>query len=80
VARGTAARTEGAAAARASEGGRRPSGGPTWARVDRELGQCEKIQRKMKTGCRRSLGRNVNWASEWISELISRILSSNQKV
>jgi hypothetical protein len=57
-----------------------PPGGPTWARVDRKLGQRGKIPRKMKTACRRGLGRNANWASEWISELISRILSSNEKV
>jgi hypothetical protein len=45
----------------------------SWASV-------ENFPRKMKTGCRRCLGQNANWASEWISELISRILSSKQKV
>jgi hypothetical protein len=39
---GAVARTKGAAAARASEGGRGPPSGPTWAGVDRELGQCGK--------------------------------------
>jgi hypothetical protein len=57
-----------AAVAWATEGGRRPSGGPTWAGVDRELGQRGKILGKMKTGCRHSLGRNANWASELISK------------
>jgi hypothetical protein len=50
VARGTAVQTEGAAAAWASEGGRRPSGGPTWAGVDRELGQCEKNPKENENG------------------------------
>jgi hypothetical protein len=51
TAHGVAAWTKGATAAWASEGGRGPPGGATWAGVDRELGQRgKKIPRKMKTG------------------------------
>jgi hypothetical protein len=80
VAHGVAAQTEGAAAARASKGGKRPQvgrHGPEWTA---SWANTEKILRKMQTGGRRGLGRNADWASEQISELISRILSSNQKV
>jgi hypothetical protein len=50
AAHGTAARTEGVAAAQAFEGGRRPLGGPTWAGVDRELGQHKKNPKENENG------------------------------
>jgi hypothetical protein len=40
-----------AAAARASEGGRRPPGGPTWARGRRGLAGKGILTRKIKLGC-----------------------------
>jgi hypothetical protein len=42
--------TKRAAAARASEGGRRPPGEPTWPRVDRELGQRKKNPKEIENG------------------------------
>jgi hypothetical protein len=58
AAHGTATRTEEAAVARAFEGGRRPSGGPTWAGVAGEAWVGEGIPTEKSSWAAKAFGPN----------------------
>jgi hypothetical protein len=58
AAHGMASRTEEAAAARASEGGRRPPGGATWARVAEEAWAGEGIPMEKLSWAAKDFGPN----------------------